>query len=316
VNTALITIGITCYNAEDTILRAVNSAMAQEWPNLEIIVVDDNSGDRSVEVIQSIVDEPRLRLIRHENNFGPGAARQTLLNHAKGEYLVFFDDDDESSAQRVATQHRRIQQAGPGLVACYASGERVYDNGYRLIIDAIGVSPVEPRGEEVADYLLFNRRKPGVSYGGGTPTCALMASTETLREAGGFDPAFRRAEDADFAVRLALLGGLFVGCPERLYTQYATQAPDKSALRNFESEIQLLDKHRNYLLSKNRYRFARNWFTVRYHHFSGDRGRMMATLAKAFVQNPLLVTRQLFTTVPARSRHERRIAGGSDQRCD
>jgi glycosyltransferase involved in cell wall biosynthesis len=312
VGAPLITIGITCYNAESTIKRAVNSARAQDWPELEIVVVDDNSGDRSVEVIEAIVDEPRLRLLRHEKNLGPGAARQTLLDHATGEYLVFFDDDDESAPERVSTQYRRIQGAGSGPVACYASGERVYDSGFRMKIDAIGSSPLEPRGEEVADYLLFNRRKSGVFYGGGTPTCALMASTKTLRAAGGFDPAFRRVEDADIAVRLALKGGLFVGCPQRLYTQYATQAPDKTALKNYEAEIQLLDKHRDYLQSKNRYRFARNWFTVRYHHFNGDRGRMVATMAKAFFQNPLLVTRQLLTTVPERSRHERRIAGGSD----
>jgi glycosyltransferase involved in cell wall biosynthesis len=311
----LITVGVTCYNAEDTIARAIDSAGGQDWPRLEIVVVDDRSSDRSVEIVEGIaaVDD-RVRLIRHEENLGPGAARQTILDEARGEYLAFFDDDDESAPHRVRLQYRSLTSFGEVIgapAACYASGARVYVNGYRLEVDAIGSKRRVPAGQEVVDYLLFNDRVRGVFYGAGTPACSLMASTETMRAAGGFDPAFRRVEDVDFAVRLGLMGGHFIGCPERLYTQYATQAPDKSARRNYDAEIQLLEKHRRYLEERNRYDFARNWFTVRYHHFSGDRGRMMAALTRSFLHNPLLVLRQLVTTVPARAVHERRMARGT-----
>jgi glycosyltransferase involved in cell wall biosynthesis len=311
----LITVGITCYNADETVARAVHSARAQDWPNLEILVVDDCSDDRSAEIVDAIVAEDvRLRLIRHETNRGPGAARQTVLNEANGEYLAFFDDDDESAPDRIRLQYGRLasygKDTGP-MAACYASGVRVYDSGYRLEVGAIGSTHRVPAGHEVVDYLLFNGRVPGVFYGAGTPACALMARTETMRAAGGFDPAFRRVEDVDFAVRLGLLGGHFIGCPEPLYTQYATRAPDKSARRNYDAEIQLLEKHRHYLEKRNRYDFARNWFTVRYYHFNRQRGRMIVALMRGFLRNPLLVLRQLITTVPARAAHERRVARGT-----
>jgi glycosyltransferase involved in cell wall biosynthesis len=309
----LITIGITCFNAHETIDRAVKSALAQEWPNLEVLVVDDCSRDDSrARVERAAAAHTRLRLIKHAENLGPGAARQTLLDHAAGEFLAFFDDDDESAPGRVAAQVGRIteyeERAGTRLIACYASGERRYPNGYRLVVDAIGSAPRVPAGPQVADYLLFNRRARGVCYGGGTPSCALMARVDTFRAVGGFDPAFRRSEDVDFAVRLALLGGHFVGCPERLYVQYATQAPDKNAARNFDAEMRLLEKHRAYLEGRRRYHFARDWFTVRFHHFNHERARMLAALARAWIGHPILVTRQMLTTVPARIRHERRMS--------
>ena len=115
-------------------------------------------------------------------------------------------------------------------------------------------------------------------------------------------------EDADFAVRLAFAGGHFVGCKERLYLQHATQAPDKSAARNFDAEMRLLDKHRAYLEEQDRYTFARNWFTVRFHHFNRDHGRMALALLRGWLGHPVLVTRQLLTTVPARFLHERRAS--------
>lgn len=308
----LITVGITCFNAEDTIARALNSARAQDWERLDVLVVDDCSTDRSPRVVEEIAaTDARVRLFRHRENLGPGAARQTILDHAHGEFVVFFDDDDESAPNRVGVQYRRLadyRRDQGALVACYASGERVYRNGYRMPIDAIGAAERVPVGHLVTDYLLFNRRVPGVCYGAGTPACALMAGVDTLRAAGGFDAEFRRVEDVDFACRLAALGGHFIGCPERLYTQHATQSPDKSAERNYRAEILLLDKNRAYLESQRRYGFARNWFTVRYHHFNRDRARMLAALVRGWLRNPVLVTRQVFTAAPARFRHERRMS--------
>ena len=62
----LITIGITCYDAEDTIRRAVESALAQTWTAREIIIVDDGSADRSARVIEEIGrTHDEIRLIRH-----------------------------------------------------------------------------------------------------------------------------------------------------------------------------------------------------------------------------------------------------------
>lgn len=305
----LVTCAIACFNARTTITRAVESALRQTWPNLEIVVADDASSDDSAALVEALAaKDQRLRLVRRPHNGGPGATRQTLLDAARGTFIVFLDDDDTSQPDRVRIQVDRLRrgetEAGGAPVLCYASGTRIYPNGHVLDLPAIGSRPRIPEGPAVADYLLWGGRRRGLFYGAGTPTCALAARTESLRAAGGFDPAFRRVEDAELAVRFALAGGRFVGCPERLFRQTATVADDKSAHRNYEAELQLVEKYRDYLLSRGRYAFARRWFTLRFHHFRGARLHALGMLLAAGVSAPGEVTRRLLGNIPRRLVHE------------
>lgn len=307
-----VTIGITCFNAADTIHRALDSAFLQDWPDLEIVVVDDCSSDDSAAVVDRCIHgRPNARLIRHAVNTGPGAARNTILSQATGEFVAFFDDDDLSLPQRVRVQARRIiqyeQAASTRLLACFASGRRCYPNGYELPLPAIGSRPRVPSGSMVADYLLFNRREPGVFYGAGTPTCALMARRSTFHALGGFDPTFRRVEDADFAIRLALAGGHFIGCGDELFTQHATVAPDKTPNMNNAAELQLIEKHADYLRSRGRYRYARQWFNIRHLHFSGQRWRFAGALLLFLAQFPFAGTRHVLRSAPSRRTHEKQM---------
>ena len=175
-----VTVGITCYNASQTIERAIRSAQRQAWDNLEIIIVDDLSSDHSAELVERVIaTDPRAKLIRHPKNRGAAEARNTLIAHATGEFLAFFDDDDESHPERVACQVeaiRSFETSNPdSLVACYAGGERQYDNGYIKPLPAIGSKGTPPQGLEVANYLLYYAKSEDREFGSGTPTCALMA---------------------------------------------------------------------------------------------------------------------------------------------
>jgi len=308
-NNPLISICLTCFNAEDTIERAVNSALAQTWPNKEIIIVDDCSTDKSFSILEKLSEKfNAIKILSHRKNKGTAVSRNTLIDAAKGGFITFFDDDDESMPDRISAQYKCISEyektTGNKLVACYASGERVYPNGYSLELEAIGCRGKVPVGELVANYILFNERQSDVFYGTGTPTCSLMAKAEVFHELKGFDQKFRRVEDMDFAVRLAIRGGAFIGCSEKLFIQYATLGSDKSALCNFEAETQLLDKHRKYLEKLNRYRYAKNWFYVRYCHFSGKRISMIRALIFAWFQNPILISKHFIASAPKRMLHE------------
>ncbi len=308
----LITVGITCFNAEDTIERAISSALKQNWSPFEIVIVDDCSTDSSIPTIEkSIKDQPLATLVRHETNQGPAAARNTILAHARGEFVAFFDDDDESLPERVITQYEKIisyeKTINTKLVACYASGTRIYSNGYNLVLNAIGSRPLVPQGPSVADYLLFYGKKPGWFYGAGTPTCALMARRSAFEMVGGFDDDFRRVEDIDFAVRLALAGGHFIGCPEPLFIQHATQAGDKSPEKNLEAELKLAEKHKDYLQSVGRYNYARQWPRIRFYHYNHQHSRMLLALFALFVQHPMQVLRHFLYTGPRRFLHERKM---------
>jgi len=312
----LVTIGLTCFNAHDSIARAISSALAQDWPNIEVLIVDDASTDGSLACAHvAIAGDPRVRIIRHQHNTGPGGARDTILSHANGEFVAFFDDDDESFPSRISTQLATLiayeQRTGARLVACYASGIRHYPNGYTLSLPAIGSRGVEaPNGPGVADYLLIYRRRTGWCYGSGTPACALIARRATFTTVGGFDANLRRVEDADFAIRLAMLGGHFVGSAEKLFVQYATSAADKVPEKDLEGQLRLVAKNEPYLRSIGRYYYARHWPKLRYWHFKRRYGRFLLELVGLCVRHPVEVTAQLYATGPRRLRHESRMRAG------
>ncbi len=306
----LVTIGLTCFNAEGTIGRAIASALAQDWQNIEVVVVDDVSTDGSLAVVKAaIVGESRARLIQHASNTGPAGARNTILKEAKGEFVAFFDDDDASLPGRISVQLQTLQDyevsTGARYVACYAAGVRHYPNGYTKDLPAIGSCGEDmPNGPGLADYLLFYRKRKEWFYGSGVPACALMSRLATFEAVGGFDAELRRVEDADFAIRLALMGGHFIGTKEPLFVQYFSDGVDKSPEKNLEAEQRLAQKCEVYLRSIRRYYYALHWPKLRYWHFKRCYGRFLVELFGLILRYPVAVSAHLLTTGPRRLQHE------------
>lgn len=103
----LITIAIALYNTEDYIELSVLSALSQTYDNIEVLVVDDASTDRSCDIVCKLAEShPRgncIRLVSHKENMHIAATRNDLLDNAKGEYLFFLDSDD--SIERECINH-------------------------------------------------------------------------------------------------------------------------------------------------------------------------------------------------------------------
>jgi glycosyltransferase involved in cell wall biosynthesis len=306
----LVTIGITCYNAADSIQRAISSALAQNYANFEVLIVDDASTDESCNVIKELIStRENSRLIQREKNGGPAAARNMILKDANGEFVAFFDDDDESYPERIAEQLKTITDYerlhGAQFVMCYASGERMYANGYKKELAAIGSQGEEvPNGPALADYLLFYKRKSHWFYGSGTPSCSLMARKGVLSGVGGFDENLKRVEDVDLAIRLALMGTHFIGTKRPLFRQYSTVANDKSFEKNLQSEIAIAQNNKDYLLSINRFYYAMHWPKLRYHHFQRNYAAFLYELIFLLIRYPHAVTSHLLSTGPKRILHE------------
>ena len=288
-NSPLITIGVTCFNAEETIARAIRSAQKQEWPNFEIVVVDDASTDNSIKIIEGMQKEDgRIFLHRHRENLGVAAARNTIVEHAKGEYVAFFDDDDESLPERLGKQYERLsqfQREHPGVpVLCYCH-RRFFQNGKNSILRGSGACPPEPYGEMVADFLLWDKKEKGHDLRGDLGTGVMMASRGLLQRFP-FDPRFRRAEDWDIAVRAALEGGYFISVDEVLINQYATETDDKAEVVVLECLLMLLRKNKKYLQKKRMYFPAIAYMFARFYHFKKRTLRKYIFLMVACVLAP------------------------------
>ncbi len=90
----LISVIIPVYNVEDYIIPCVNSVICQTYKNIEIILVDDGSKDRSGELCDELsLTDTRIQVI-HKSNGGLSDARNVGIKEAKGEYVVFVDGDD------------------------------------------------------------------------------------------------------------------------------------------------------------------------------------------------------------------------------
>ena len=242
----LITIGIPCFNAEDTIARAVCSAQAAAWRPVEILVVDDAGADSAAAIVASLAaEDPRIRLITHAENRGVAAARNTIVDNAAGEYIVFLDDDDEMVPDRLDMQHALLLRVERGLppgtpVLCY--GAR---HAHGTILPGIGADcPVQ--GPAVADYVLLQSFAPGFPAGK-AGTCTLFARRSVL-QAYPFDPEFRRRGDGELLVRIALAGGWAVSTSAPVIVQHLTQADaEKGAAAECRYAKMLARKYAGYL---------------------------------------------------------------------
>lgn len=86
-----VTFLIPAFNAEETIVRAIGSALAQEGVTVEVVVVDDCSTDRTIEIARSFAD---VRIVALARNRGPGGARNAGIAAARGRWIAMLDADD------------------------------------------------------------------------------------------------------------------------------------------------------------------------------------------------------------------------------
>ncbi|OGR65003.1 MAG: hypothetical protein A2X31_07535 [Elusimicrobia bacterium GWB2_63_22] len=99
----LISVVMPVYNGEATVLASITSILAQTYKNLELIVVDDQSTDGTLRLINSVRD-PRVRVISHPKRNGVGAIRRFGTGHARGEYVAVLDSDDIAFPERLEAQ--------------------------------------------------------------------------------------------------------------------------------------------------------------------------------------------------------------------
>lgn len=303
------TIAITAFNAEDTIERALASALAQDWRPIEILVVDDASSDSTADrVADAASRHPDIRLIQHATNQGVAAARNSLLEAATGEFVIFFDDDDESVPHRVSAQIARIEDyearfAPAGPVICHAARLQTLPDGSERIETTIGTSPntmsPAPHGRAVAERVLTGR--PLAGGFGALATCSQAARRSAYTLVGGFDPTFRRSEDTELAVRLALADAHFVGIAEPLVHQTMTLSEEKALTAERDAMLAVLDKHYAVFRDSRAHRFARRWTELKYEWLAGQRIRFAAALAALALRAPVRTAQRVIYALPMSS---------------
>jgi glycosyltransferase involved in cell wall biosynthesis len=185
----LVSIIIPTFNGGKYLVKTIVSALAQTYPNKEIIVVDDGSTQDIATLLKQFKD--LIILIRQENS-GPGAARRRGFEHSRGEFIAFLDHDDIWSPDNVTRQVDLLENDHHiGLSYTYP---QLIDQDDKLI-------PNEPpsfftNGEVFKDFLKGNRI---------TTFSATMLRRIAYESVGGIDPDIRlmTCDDYDLWLRIA-----------------------------------------------------------------------------------------------------------------
>ena len=201
-----ISVILTAYNRFELTKRAVESVLAQSLPVSEIVLIDDGSFDGTSELLPSYIAEnptwrERVRYF-HQENQGPGAARNNGIAKATGEWLAFIDNDDLWLPQKLEWQFRALDEFKDQCGACITDAWFMNNSYMKMTLfqlagkqhsETIGIIP------EPLDYMLETNSIVGVH-----PVWLqnLVARTELAREVGGFDPKLRFGDDDDFVFRL------------------------------------------------------------------------------------------------------------------
>lgn len=188
IRSGLVTVVIPNYNYAHYLRETIDSVLAQTYPNIEIIVVDDGSKDGSREVLESYGE--RITAIFQQNQ-GVSAARNNGAAAGTGEFIAFLDADDVWLPEKIAKQIERFT-AEPTLGLVHVGVDEIDAGGTSLLHRLEG-----SEGDAVEDLLMLGRK--GV-LGGGS---GLMVPRMVFDEIGGFDMRLSTSADFDLFVQIA-----------------------------------------------------------------------------------------------------------------
>lgn len=193
---------IPLYNKEKQILRALNSVICQRTPFSQIIVVNDCSTDKSVEIVERfIADHPEaaVQLIQHQRNSGPGAARNTGLAVLQSDYTCFLDADDFLAPTASEDLRRALNACKklPGLViyCVREQGSGAVRPSFRHLQQTDFAHTIDGNLLKLMDWASAMVSEPLFCSGGNVLINRQLTKSR-------FDSALRNFEDWDFYFRV------------------------------------------------------------------------------------------------------------------
>lgn len=188
---AAVSVVIPAYNYSRFVPQAIESALRQTLPALEVLVIDDGSTDDTAKVVADRFGaEPRVRYI-HQANAGLSSARNTGIRHARGEFVGFLDADDLWKPEFLAEVMARFTRLPPEFAIIAARSELVTLDG--ALLPRKPFNRLDDREFTVADILFKSRFAPS----------ATVVRKSVFAELGDFDTTLRSSEDRDMWVRIA-----------------------------------------------------------------------------------------------------------------
>ncbi len=266
--TPKVSVVIPTHNRPALAKRAIASVLSQSYRELEVIVVDDGMKERADAVAASFGDA-RLRYVSHDKEKGGGAARNTGIAHARGDFIAFLDDDDEWMPEKLEMQMRAFAPTPPDIGFCYTAVRIAYDGGKEVVTRV-------PEG--VGNYFEFALRNFKTFL-----SVTLVVKRNIFDEVGTFDPDFPSHQEADLMVRIAQkFKGLGINKPlVRVSMSQQYEHIGSNLERRIAGRELMLKKYQDVFHTRpSALAFHYFWIGLRYRD-SGQHGRAQGAFLKA-----------------------------------
>lgn len=127
-----VSIIIPVYNAENNIERAIESLLSQEYTNIEIIIIDDNSTDNTFFICKKYLyqNKNKIKLLKNDFNMGVSFSRNIGIDNATGKYLMFLDSDDKYKENCISTMVENIEKNFEWIICSY---ERISKSNIKVM---------------------------------------------------------------------------------------------------------------------------------------------------------------------------------------
>jgi glycosyltransferase involved in cell wall biosynthesis len=224
----LVSVVIPTYKRGYCIAACIDSVLAQTFGDVEIIIVDDCSGDDTAERVAAFND-PRIVYLALATNQGGAVARNTGIGRARGEFVAFLDSDDTWLPTKLAKQVDGLQRGGARCALSYTWLACVDDDG----VETLRIHP-DIDGDCFEQMLVSN-------FIGSFSN--LVVRRELLVAQGGLDEAFRSCQDWDLFIRLCRDGS--VHCEREYLVRYLQSVTD--AVRISTNPRSVVQGHRRIL---------------------------------------------------------------------
>ena len=225
----LISVLMPAYNSELYIAEAIKSILNQSYQNIELIIFDDGSSDKTRRVIESFSD-PRIIKILSDQNYGVVRARNEMIDKARGQYIALMDADDIADPSRLEKQ-----------LASLESGESDLCGSAQWVLDEV-TGQLKKSKDKFTDSDLRSL----LSVYCGLCNSAMMGRAEIFKRFK-YDTSILTSEDYYLWVQMAAAGYRFLNLKERLitYRRYPAQTSsihlDKFKLTTIEVQKKYLE---------------------------------------------------------------------------
>jgi glycosyltransferase involved in cell wall biosynthesis len=264
------------YNRAATIQSAVASVLAQDYLDIELLIVDDGSKDNTLDVLAQIPDQ-RIRILRHETNRGAAAARNTAIRAASGKYIALVDSDDQWLPGKL-TRQVAVMDAHPEVGASFTA--------YILEVSKWDSKPEPARIYVPVSTTNWHKH---LAMGCDLFPTTMLARRECFEKVGVFDETMIRHEDWDWMLRVTRFFPFMV-LPEVLAHVHQDNRP--LAWKVEAADLAIIEHHASDFYSYGRFygsqAVGKRYLEIAVYYFAeGNKKKGLTYVKKTLSTNPL-----------------------------